>query len=50
MVDASERMIIVYDGEAWTHAGTKDALLYARSSGVEVRPDPMDAFIRKRKI
>ena len=37
MVDASERMIIVYDDESKGPSGTKDALLYARSSGVEIR-------------
>lgn len=37
MVDASERMIIVYDDDSKGTSGTKDALLYARSSGVEIR-------------
>ena len=37
MVDASERMIIVYDDDSKGPSGTKDALLYARSSGVEIR-------------
>ena len=37
MVDASERMIIVYDDDSNGSSGTKDALLYARSSGVEIR-------------
>ena len=37
MVDASERMIIVYDDDSQGPSGTKDALLYARSSGVEIR-------------
>ena len=37
IVDASERMIIVYDDDSKGPSGTKDALLYARSSGVEIR-------------
>ena len=37
MVDASERMIIVYDDDSKGPSGTKDALFYARSSGVEIR-------------
>ena len=37
MVDASERMIIVYDDASEGASGTKDTLQYARSSGVEIR-------------
>lgn len=36
MVDSSERMIIVYDDDCKGASGTKDALLYAKSSGVEI--------------
>lgn len=37
MVDACERLIIVFDNEENTGGGTRDTLLYAKASGVDIR-------------
>lgn len=37
MIDTCERLIVIYDDESVGSSGTKDALCYAKASGVDIR-------------
>lgn len=37
MIDASQRLIVVYDDESKGISGTKDTLRYAKASGIDIR-------------
>lgn len=50
MIDASERLIVVYDDESEGSSGTRDTLRYAKASGIDIRQIQWHQLMKEEMI